>query len=154
MDGCRKYDELWFGDEEGGNGWSEDRAAGITRKPIAPYSKRSNRIAELRARIVIANVRDDEDCAPPTDAAIASAESFINTLADGVLSYSCRIAISSAGEINFFFGREDELFQVLILEDGRLSYHAQNQNDELIGSEIDPADFPHLPLLGFLSHHQ
>lgn len=161
MDSCRNYAETWpaESDDISDGAWStpadrQETALTSARKPIAIYSKRSTRLAELRSQITWLNARDAEETTPPTAAAIAAAENIINSLANDVLGYSCRIAISHDGEINFFFENATDLFQILILENGNLSYYAQNQQCELIDSEIEPADFPHLRLLTFLNHHQ
>jgi hypothetical protein len=157
MEGCRNYIEPEFDTtrNDGEDRWSirtyrSDLHSKVVRKPIASYGKRSKMLAQLRSRIAWANKRDD-DFTPPTAEAIASGKDLINSLVTGVLDFPFRIAISNDGEINFFFGNGPELFQILILDDGKLSYHAQSEAGELVGSGIEPPKFPHLRLFGYLN---
>ena len=156
MEGCHKYLELWSdgASHNSDTAWADqhDSADAISkeaRRPIAIYSKRSRMLAELRLRYEWATKRDD-DFTLPTDEAFAAAETLINSLPAGVLDFSSRIAISAGGETNFFFANGARLFQLLIMDDGNLSYHAQSEAGELVGSEIALKEFPHMRLLRYL----
>lgn len=157
MEGCHKYAEVWSdsASREGDATWPYradhlELSSERSRRPIASYSKRSRMLGTLRARISWASTRDD-DSTSPTDAAISSAEDLINSLAPRVLDFPYRIAVSNDGEINFFFGDAAHLFQLLILDNGTLSYHAESEAGELVGSSIELRHFPQLRLLSYLN---
>lgn len=139
----------WLSNEKPSREW-EPLLQGATRMqlPSRAYSKRSAHIADLRANAEWSAKNSDDFIQAPSPAALLSAKSFINNLADGCLEF--RLAISHSGEINFFFGEDEELFQILIDETGMLSYYAKTATEELGGSDIAPEKFHYLRLLQFV----
>lgn len=119
-------------------------------KPNSTYSIRTRCLAELKERVRFVSGGRRDDFVAPTEQAIDAARTFINGMVDGVLSVGCRIAISHDGEINFFFQKGADLFQILIDNDGQLSYYGQSQEGEMLGSGMPAGRFPHLRLLMFL----
>lgn len=119
-------------------------------KPNSTYSIRARYLAELRERIASVNDNPRDDFTVPTEQCVEAARTFINGLVDGVVAIGCRMAIASDGEINFFFERKNDLFQILIGADGRLSYYGKNADGEMLGDGIAAERFPHLQLLSFL----
>lgn len=112
-------------------------------KPSRAYSQRSLLIRQLRTRF--ARAVGDDDLVAPAEAARDSAESLINNLPEGCLDL--RIAISSCGEINFFFDEKRSLFQVLFDDDGSVSYYGSFNGVELAGSDVSVAEFPFMRLM-------
>lgn len=142
----------WMEADEDSEQWPNPKANSNLPKPREAYSKRATLVAELRSLISRSLALSDAYIRPPTDNAQTSAKSFINCLPDGCLSV--RIALSLNGEINFFFGQGDDLFQILIDHSGLLSYHAIWSAEELGDSDIPFDQFPYFKLLSFVDRNK
>lgn len=118
------------------------------RTPTPSYSKRSNMQAQLRARRGWAIANSDDDIRPPSDRAFEAAKGFINNLPDGCLTM--RLAISQGGEINFFAGAAPHLLQILIDDEGELSYYGESADSVLAADSVAVTEFPYLRLFRFL----
>lgn len=137
-------------DGEGGKafGCLEDHDESVAVKPIRVYSKRSSFIQEIRDHSKWAAAHADEDLSPPTPAAQAAAEFVINQLPEGCLDF--HLAIAHSGEINLFFGQKDSPFQMLIDEDGLVSYFGKFGDERFAGSDLSPSTFPYMRFLCLL----
>jgi hypothetical protein len=105
-------------------------------------------MAELRSSVEWAAENADGLIRALSDEAFLAAKTFINSLPDACLDF--RMAISMSGEVNFFFGSGEELFQILIDESGMLSYYAKTSEEEFGDSDVRPEDFIYLKLLQFV----
>lgn len=115
--------------------------------PSDSNSKRGELRAQLRAGRAWAYAHQDGDITPPTDAAVESAKTFIHCLPNGFLKI--RLAISQGGEINFFAGAGDRLLQILIDEQGALSYYGQTNEGPICADSIPVDKFPQMQLFKF-----
>ncbi|MES2671786.1 MAG: hypothetical protein V4673_15380 [Pseudomonadota bacterium] len=120
--------------------------------PSRAYSKRSTHMAELRTSAEWATRNADEFILAPSSNALSSAKNFINNLPDACLEF--RLAISQCGEINFFFGSAQELFQILIDESGMLSYYAKLGDEELRASDVASENFQYMRLFQFVERNK
>ncbi len=73
---------------------------------------------------------------------------LINNLPEGCLDF--QLAISQSGEINLFFGDKASPFQMLIDEDGLLSYFGMFGDERFAASDRRADDFQHMQLLRLL----
>ena len=148
----------------GASDWRENDAAEIDKwappkkereafqQPSASYSKRSSVIGDLRAKFLQAAKSADDYIIAPTQRAMESAELFINRLPEGCLDF--RIALSQSGEVNFFNGKDDDLFQLLIDSDGMISYYGVMDGKDLGESDLRPEEFPYMKLLQIVDRHK
>jgi len=88
----------------------------------------------------------------PTEQAIQSAQVFINRLPEGCLVF--RMALSQSGEINFFHGNDDDLFQILIDAEGTVSYYGVVDGKEVGDSNLPPENLPYTKLLSFVDRNK
>lgn len=148
---ARDY-SYWDVDDREGDafGFAEEHRP-LVRRPITPYSKRASLLHEIRTHAKAALASADEDLVAPTPAAQEAAARVINAMPEGCLDF--RLAISHSGEINFFFGREAPTFQMLIDEDGLLSYFGKFGAERFGDSDIEPGAFPYWQLLRLLGAH-
>jgi hypothetical protein len=148
---CMEMSGLESLDAASSKEWASSPTTTSRTKPPSPskaYSKRSAHMADLRARAEWAVKNADGVIQPPSAEALLGAKIFINNLSDACLDF--KLAISQAGEINFFFGTTEELFQILIDESGLLSHYANTATGELAGNDIAPENFQYLRLLQFV----
>lgn len=116
------------------------------RQPPLAYSKRSQLIAQLRKSVESLPAERSELLAPPSVASQALAEAFINELPhDAVMS--ARMAISDAGEINFFFGSSNGSFRAIFCGEGEFSYYGKVGANEFFGDDLPLREFPFLKLV-------
>lgn len=147
---CRELDS-WNSDAALSNEWESLHSdTGRIQAPLPgrSYSRRSAHLAELRTKSEWAATNADEYIRAPSTKAQLGAKGFINNLPDACLDF--RLAISQDGEINFFFGDERDLFQILIDESGMLSYYARSAVEEFGDSDVQPDRFQYLKLLQFV----
>ena len=128
-------------------GFTEDVKPSV-RKPIGIYSKRASLLNEIRTHSKWAHAHAGEDLIAPTPAAQAAAATLINEMPEGCLGF--RLAITHSGEINFFFGQPVR-FQMLIDEDGHLSYYGKFEGERFAASDTRPETFPYMKLLRLLA---
>ena len=149
-DAQRDY-AFWDSADDGHNNTlmeCEDDACSPSRKPIQSYSRRSSFINQIRTHSKWAANHADDDLVPPTPEAQTSAIFVINNLPEGCLNF--RLAIAHCGEINLFFGKEQSPTQLLIDEDGLLSYFGMFGEVRFAGSDCRPEDFPYMQFLRLL----
>lgn len=152
-DACRTNASEWLHSGDIADKWgSLSKGADAFYRPSATYSKRSGLIRDLRSKIADAQIAADDFISAPTQLATDGAEFVINSLPEGCLDF--RIAISQSGEINFFNGRDDDLFQLLIDVDGTLSFYGVLNGRDWGGSDLAPADFPYMKLLHIVDQHK
>lgn len=77
---------------------------------------------------------------------------FVNNLPEACLDF--RLAISMSGEINFFYGTEGDIFQILIDRTGMLSYYGMINGVEQGESDIESAQFPYMKLLSIVDRNK
>lgn len=121
-------------------------------EPGASYSKRSTYIHDIRAWRRKGACFSCEDACAPSDRAEAAAEMFVNNLPEACLDF--RLAISMSGEINFFYGTEGDIFQILIDRTGMLSYYGMINGVEQGESDIESAQFPYMKLLSIVDRNK
>ncbi|WP_146093039.1 hypothetical protein [Xanthomonas arboricola] len=127
----------------------ETRTAYPAPRPIQVYSRRAKYIQKIREHARWAAAHEDDDLCAPTAAAQSSAISVIQQLPEGCLDF--RLGLSHSGEINLFFGQGNSPFQMLIDEDGLLSYFGRFGDERFAGSDIAPDEFPYMRLLCLLA---
>jgi len=137
------------------NAWKTIRANDTARRWTRPgptYSKRSMKLAQLRADSASLGTSGFSETCPPTHATMRSAEAFINGLWEGCLDFD--LEISYDGEVNFLYGNNSELFHIHIDEDGVLSYYAKSAQGEKFGDDLSAANFPNRDLLSFVDRNK
>lgn len=122
------------------------------QRPSVSYSKRSSALGLLRAKSLQATKLADDFITAPTQLALESAELFINRLPEGCLDF--RIELSQSGEINFFNGHDDDLFQLLIDTEGMISYYGVVDGKDMGESDLRPESFPYMKLLQIVDRHK
>ncbi len=127
-------------------------SSNLTRQPTKAYSKRSACLADLREKYEWANSNADDLIQPASEEAFFAAKDFINNLPEGCLDF--RLAFSQSGEINFFFGSGEDLFQILIDAVGTISYYAHSRDEAFGMSEITVRAFPYMRLLQFCERNK
>jgi len=142
----------WLENEPGGENWDSVKEGETFLQPSASYSKRSSFIGDLRSKASQALKSQDEFISAPTEQAIQSAQVFINRLPEGCLVF--RMALSQSGEINFFHGNDDDLFQILIDAEGTVSYYGVVDGKEVGDSNLPPENLPYTKLLSFVDRNK
>lgn len=155
---CREQRETieslgWLSDSAFVNGWESQRV-GQRRapQPGQTYTKRAAHLHELRQKNEWAIRHEDDYIRAPSPEAFSGARTFINSLPDGCLNF--RLAVSTDGEINFFFGEKEELFQILIDNSGKLSYYAKSSDTGFGASDLEPESFQYFQLLNFVDRNK
>ena len=120
----------------------------VAHRPIKTYSRRSSFINQIRTHSKRTAGHADDDLVPPTLEAQTSAIAVINNLPEGCLDL--HLAVAHCGEINLFFGNQQSPFQLLIDEDGLLSYFGIFGKERLAGSDCRVDEFPYMKLLHLL----
>jgi hypothetical protein len=150
---CERSSREWRGERASPNeaGWISfmicEEAPSKAPTPSDSNSKRGELRAQLRVQRAWAHTHADDEIIPPTDAAIESAKTFIHCLPNGFLKI--RLAISQGGEINFFAGDDERLLQILIDEQGALSYYGQTNDGPIYADSIPVDKFPQMQLFKF-----